>query len=237
MNPPIPAGSGRCALFPPSVALAEADTRTVGALKPEEEKEVRGASPRRQEEFRTGRVAARAALAALGQPDAVLPRVGRRPRWPSGFVGSISHCPGLCVAAAARAADFRAVGVDVEVRRRVGARLHERVCTPAERAWMAAGGHAEETATLLFSAKEATYKCVNALAGARLGFGDVEVAVDLAAGSFVATVSAPVPSELSRLAGRFAVEEEHLLTGVVVAARPDWAGVGWGEGEGGSPCR
>lgn len=218
MKTQVPGGLRRSELFPPSVALAEADTGTLGPPNPVEEQEVRGASPRRQEEFRAGRAAARAALAALGRPGVVLPRVGRRPLWPSGFVGSISHCPGLCVAAAALERDFRAVGLDVEVRRRVRAHLHDKVCTPVERAWMTAGGHGEETATLLFSAKEATYKCLNPLTGARLAFRDVEVTVDLDSGTFVATVSAAVPSGLSRLLGRFAFEENHLLTGVAVAA-------------------
>ncbi|MCL2395417.1 MAG: 4'-phosphopantetheinyl transferase superfamily protein [Acidimicrobiaceae bacterium] len=215
----MPAGAKRSELFPPSVALAEADASDLGVLSPVEEEEVKGATPRRQEEFRAGRAAARAALAALGYPDAVLPRVGRRPLWPSGFVGSISHCPGLCVAAAARERDVEAIGLDVEVRRRVRPRLHDKVCTPAEQAWMAASGHSEETATLLFSAKEATYKCLNPLTGARLAFGDVEVAVDLEAGTFVAAISAAAPPNLSRLVGRFAFEDDHLLTGVAVPAR------------------
>lgn len=223
MNAPTPPGCQRSELFPPSVAIAEADTSTLGELSPIEEQEVIGVSPRRREEFRAGRAAARAALAALGLPGADLPRVGRRPLWPSGFVGSISHCPGLCLAAAARERDFQAVGLDVEVRRRVRAHLHDKVCTPAERAWMAAGGHGAETATLLFSAKEATYKCLNPLTGARLAFGDVEVSVDLGSGSFVASVSAAVAPELSRLFGRFVFEEDHLLTGVAVAARPGTA--------------
>jgi enterobactin synthetase component D / holo-[acyl-carrier protein] synthase len=216
----VPTGSRRSELFPASVALAEADAETVGELFAVEEREITGASPRRQEEFRAGRAAARAALAALGHSGATLPRVGRRPVWPTGFVGSISHCPGLCMAAAARQRDFQAVGLDVEVRRRVRAHLHDKVCTEAEQAWMEAGGHGEETATLLFSAKEATYKCLNPLTGERLGFGDVEVEVDLDSGTFLATVSAPVSGQLSRLVGRFAFEADHLLTGVAVAAPP-----------------
>lgn len=218
MNALMPTGSRRSELFPASVALAEAEASTAAPRHEIEERETAGASLRRQEEFRAGRAAARAALAALGHSGAVLPRVGRLPRWPPGFVGSISHCPGLCVAAAAHARDFQAVGLDVEVRRRVGAHLHERICTSAERAWMAAGGRGEETATLLFSAKEATYKCLNPLTGVHLGFGDVEVAVDLESGTFVATVSASLPLELRRLDGRFAFEADHLLTGVAIAA-------------------
>lgn len=218
MSAAVGPGAGRSELFPPVVALAEADPATAAALAACEEPAVRGASPQRRQEFRAGRAAARAALAALGAPGVVLPRgKSRWPAWPVGFVGSISHCPGLCVAAVARSADCRAIGLDAEVRRRVGCRLHERVCTPREAAWMEAEGHADETATLLFSAKEATYKCLNPLTGVRLGFADVELTVDLDAGTFLAVVSADIPDDLSRLSGRFAFEEHHVLTGVAVA--------------------
>lgn len=218
MTVTVPPGVRRAELFPAGVALAESDPATAEALDACEEPAVHGASVARKEEFRAGRAAARAALGTLGAPGAVLPRgKGRWPAWPAGFVGSISHCPGLCVAAVARSADFRALGLDVEVRRRVRARLYERVCTPAEVAWMAAGGHAEETATLLFSAKEATYKSLNPLTGVHLGFGDVEVTVDLDAGTFLATVSADIPEALSRLPGRFSFEDGHVLTAIAVA--------------------
>lgn len=210
-------GLSRADLFPPGIALVEADLSNDEPLAPAEEQAVSTASPHRRQEFRAGRAAARAALAVVGRPGAVLPRgADRRPVWPSGFVGSISHCPGFCGAAAASTRDFAGVGFDAEARRRVGPHLHAAVCTEDERAWMARAGGDDEMATLIFSAKEAVYKCLSPLTGARLGFADVtiEPAGD---GAFVASVRLEVPVAYRRLTGRFVFEPGHVLTGVAVA--------------------
>ncbi len=211
----------RNVLFPGNVAIAEGDPTVDVPLRPLEEAAVHDASAARRQEFRVGRTAARAALAALGCEGVDIPRgPGRLPRWPNGFVGSISHAPGLCVAAAARVQDFAAIGLDVEVRRRVGRHLLETLCSDAERGWMAWDNNAEETATLVFSAKEAVYKCLHPLTGARLGFHDVEISPDLGSGDFAAAVHAAVEPRYRRLTGRFAFEAGHVLTAIALPAAP-----------------
>ena len=61
------------------------------------------------------RVAARALLAAAGQPAWDLPRRnGLAPRWPAGFVGSLAHCDSHAAAVLAPAHRFAAVGIDIE---------------------------------------------------------------------------------------------------------------------------
>src|SRR5438876_615194 len=87
----------------PRWALADFDTSW---LFGEERALVAGASPVRRREFTAGRVCARDALQQLGGPRcAILRDPSRAPIWPEGFVGSISHAAGYCVAAAARTAD------------------------------------------------------------------------------------------------------------------------------------
>src|SRR5450631_452976 len=80
-------------LFKDSVSTACGDpTRAQSALFPEEEALVSDASPSRRLEFLEGRACAHAALRRLGYDEApILRGKARQPRWPSGFVGSISH--------------------------------------------------------------------------------------------------------------------------------------------------
>ena len=70
-------------------------------------------------EFYSGRVYAREALALFGVHSADL-AVGsdRRPIWPAGYIGSITHTRkssrGFCAAAVARAEEWSAIGIDAE---------------------------------------------------------------------------------------------------------------------------
>jgi len=132
-------------------------------------------------EFRAGRAAARAALAKLGVARYPIP-VGpdRKPRWPAGFVGSISHCRGLCVVAVAPSTTLSAIGIDCEPADRLPPELVDVVTTPCERRRL----EREMDGRVLFSAKEAFYKAWSASGGRFLEFADVEV--HLGTGRFVA---------------------------------------------------
>jgi 4'-phosphopantetheinyl transferase EntD len=81
-------------LFPGRVSVCVASREMYGkALFCEEDALVVRACAKRREEFSAGRCAGRAALACLGVPPVAILQ-GRRgePLWPSGFVGSITHC-------------------------------------------------------------------------------------------------------------------------------------------------
>src|SRR6185503_15191876 len=71
---------------------------------------------KRRDEFLTGRTLARQALHKLGCTTAAIP-VGehRMPVWPQGYVGSISHAGGLCVAHVGRSKDLTSIGIDIEL--------------------------------------------------------------------------------------------------------------------------
>ncbi len=125
------------------------------------------------------RLAARAALSALGGPaDAALPRTpGRFPAWPRGFVGSLAHDDGIAAAVVARAVDFAALGVDVEPALPLREDVAGIVLLSSEHRACAADA---VLGRAIFAAKEAVYKAINPLDGTPLEYEDI--AVDLAAG-------------------------------------------------------
>lgn len=85
-------------------------------LFPEEERVVARAVEKRRREFTTGRACARLALERLGIGAVAIPNGERgEPLWPSGVVGSITHCRGYCGCAVAKAGDVVVVGIDAEV--------------------------------------------------------------------------------------------------------------------------
>ena len=156
----------------------------------------RAASARQtRQEFVRGRQAAYAALRAVGfvdhsacesnspddltesyLTDVVGKNADRSPHWPAGYVGSITHSRNWIVAAAAQSGDLASIGIDSEP-----------IATPEQAALLKQDiGHATEwqlleaiglslpvAFTLLFSAKEAFYKCWYPLKQRFLDFPDV----------------------------------------------------------------
>lgn len=81
----------------------------------------RRAAKSRVDSFVLGRVAARRALAQLGQHAVEIPRASDgQPLWPLGFVGSIAHTAGQGIALVGRSEEVEVIGIDVETRREVG---------------------------------------------------------------------------------------------------------------------
>ena len=149
-------------------------------LLPSEAAPLARARPKRVQEYAAGRACARAALATFGvQGFALLTADDRQPLWPAGIVGSITHTAGLCAAAVARRASVSAVGIDSEI---VGAPtpdIWSTICHPEELAWVGslAPDRRPAAVTLLFSAKEAFYKCQYPLTREWLDFHDLRLDV------------------------------------------------------------
>ena len=171
---------------------------------------------KRRLEFAGGRLCARRALADLeveGFPLVAGP--GRAPVWPGGIVGSITHAEGYCGAVAVSTGEYEGIGVDVEVCGRLGRDLESRICTPEEKRWLDSqpSSNRAESATLIFSAKEALYKCQYCITGAWLGFLDVTLEIE--AGSFEVHL---VTSRASQLEDRGPIRGRyHLDSGLVFA--------------------
>ncbi|SEG77271.1 4'-phosphopantetheinyl transferase EntD (siderophore biosynthesis) [Actinacidiphila yanglinensis] len=206
-------------------------------LHPEEEPAVARAVAKRRAEHAAGRACAREALAALGRPTGAIPRDNTdrgAPVWPSGIVGSITHCDGYRAAAVARAEDVLALGIDAEP----DGPLPEGVLdvihsTPEERA--ALGKITAEVPRihwdrLLFSAKETVYKAWYPYHHRMLDFGEAELllAQDPDApdrGSFTARVLVPGPLLAEGVgpdlfAGRWIARDGLLATVIAVLASP-----------------
>jgi 4'-phosphopantetheinyl transferase EntD len=166
-------------LFPPGTVAAElrgmGDSRLLLAA---EAIHVGRAVPKRVQEFAAGRLCARRALAEFGIVDFPIKMADdRQPVWPHTVVGSITHTAGFAAAVVAERRSAAALGLDTEVVGEVHADLWPSICVPAETAWLEALPEPERAAaaTLIFSAKEAFYKCQYPMVGERLNFQDVSV--------------------------------------------------------------
>ena len=187
-------------------------------LFPEEERSVGRAVDKRRREFTTGRACARLALERLGIAAVAIPNGERgEPLWPSGVVGSITHCRGYCGCAVAKGEDVVAVGIDAEVHEPLPDGVLEQVAFGRELEMVADRGAGVCLDRLLFSAKEAVYKAWFPLAHRWLGFEDVELTVNVGRAEFRARLLVPGPvvdgARLTEFRGRWYVEE-----GIVAAA-------------------
>lgn len=170
-------------LLPPDVRMVEEFEDRDGAfLFPEEEAWIAMAVDKRRREFATTRLCARSALATFGY--AVWPLVpGRRgaPEWPTGIVGSMTHCAGYRAAAVARQTDIASLGIDAEPHEPVADGIVEMVALPEERRMLAELVRSDRSVCwdrLLFSAKESVYKTWFPLVGEWLGFDDALIDVN-----------------------------------------------------------
>jgi 4'-phosphopantetheinyl transferase EntD len=204
---PVPGGAARqtggvCRGLLPTTARWAAGPVEPADLYAEERAAVAAAVPARMAEFAAGRAMARRALGELGVTPAPIPvGPGRRPVWPAGVTGSITHCPGLVAAAVARLSDLAALGIDAEPAVPLDAEVAEVVGSARERSGADAG---DLGATVVFCAKEAFYKCWSTLGGPFLDFADVTVSFD--GSSFVA-----IPPGQGAWVGRWAVRDGFVL--------------------------
>ncbi|HSN82068.1 MAG TPA: 4'-phosphopantetheinyl transferase superfamily protein [Polyangiales bacterium] len=192
------------------VETEEVDPRSVrGGLLMGEEEAIAGAAQTRVEQFTAGRVCSRIALGRLGltKSTPILRGEDRAPVWPPGFVGSISHTDAWCAAAVARSTEVRSIGIDLEPATPLKQSLWRRVCTQSERERLATLPDPGLTGKILFSSKEAVYKCQYLLTSTFLGFHAVEIEMD--DGSFEAVFRQDVNGFRigDVIRGRYLVEE------------------------------
>ena len=165
--------------LPDDFALEWGDPREPSLpLFPEELAFVATAVDKRRLEFSRGRQCARAALRRLGVADGpLLTGSQREPLWPTGVVGSITHTNELCLAAVARQANYAGVGIDVEPAQPLELAVAQRIATEAEMRALARMPPLL-AARLIFSAKEAFYKCQFYRTRQFLGFFDVSIELE-----------------------------------------------------------
>lgn len=211
-------------ILPPGVAVAGGPIGTCDSSAFDVEEQGLGrAVLKRKREFRAGRSYARAALSILGIEPCGIP-VGeqRQPVWPPGIVGSITHTDRLSLAIAARSADFRVLGIDIEPNTALDPDLIALVCRPEEREGDGGRGSGGlDRAKLLFVIKEAFFKAYFPATGAFLEFENVLTTIDMYNQSFHAELAEPSkPSLAGRRAlwGRFGQGCGHLVAVVAMPA-------------------
>jgi 4'-phosphopantetheinyl transferase EntD len=216
-------------LLPAGIATAElSGAGDPALLAPGERKHLGAAVAKRAADFAAGRLCAQRALAQFGVHDHVL-AVGsdRRPQWPPSLIGSITHTNGFSAAAVAERARFRGIGIDAESVGRVSREVWGEVLLPEEQKWLETLEPREQAqiAALMFSAKEAFYKCQYELTSQWLDFQDVALDVvgwNMAFGSFAVRPrkSAKIfEAYRGRLIGRFAFRRGLVLTGIAIVAQ------------------
>lgn len=105
-------------------------------------------------------------------------RADRRPDWPAGILGSITHCDGYAAAAVAWRGTVGALGIDAEPNRALPMSVLDLVVTPRERNELDRRGRDSICwDRMLFSIKESVYKAWSPLTNRWLDFQDVEVEI------------------------------------------------------------
>jgi phosphopantetheine--protein transferase-like protein len=223
MTVPATGPPGIQTLFPDCVSTSCCRIEEVDVtLDPEERAAIEHAVAGRRQEYLAGRLCARQALEQCGikaghlrtLPDGAI-------AWPEGFIGALSHSEIWCGAAIARRSETAGIGLDIETIARIKEKIWRRILTPEERSWIAGQPPAEmqQWAALIFSAKEALYKCIAAHVQQRMGFMDAVIVPDLPQRSFTVRLNEPVTAQLPRgqnLQGRFFFYAGSVFSGLVL---------------------
>lgn len=141
------------------------------------------------------------------------------PRWPEGFVGSISHASRLCVALVGRTSDLVGIGIDIEETAPIEPGLTFLICRPDETDLDETGGAVDPT-LLRFVAKEAFFKAYFPASRGFLEFQDVRVVLDLTNNRFEARLMQPDSPSLSGVrtfVGHITTLGSHVAAGVWIA--------------------
>ena len=224
-------------LFEPGVVAAELRADPDAALLyPLEAAACARFAPKRLAEYAAGRLCARRALAELGITGfPIVANADRSPRWPSTVVGSITHTDRFCAAVVGAAHVYGGIGLDAETIGRITPQIRPLIFTPRETELLDALDDAPraQASTIVFSAKEAFYKCQYAVTQAWRDFHDVWVELLPPNGDHGDFIIHPSPTtgvtdwglELP-LRGRFIVDGQLVITGISVPAFAPELGLG-----------
>lgn len=208
-------------LLPTAAAVVEGPIPDAAeSLWPEEATFVKNAVPKRFREYAAGRAFARRAMEMLDVPPASLPpKPNRSPQWPAGLIGSITHVANYCAAAVARTTDVSSIGIDVEDLQRIDPAFVSQVLSPTEMRLYGSGSTVEELkrlGALIFSAKEAIYKCLSVLAEVQLSFRDCTIELEHETGTFAMNVppATRIFAADRRIVGHFAFAGSFIGTAI-----------------------
>ena len=209
-------------LLPLHVAIAwDTGDDSIAGLYPAEAAIIGDAVASRRLEFTTARNCARQALVRLGvEPVSILRGPKGEPKWPTGVVGSITHCQGFRGAAVALESRVRAIGIDAEPHTSLPQEVRDLVLRPEEKRRAASNSGEVRWDLLVFVAKECVYKAWFPIAGTWLDHAHASVSWDPRKCTFRAELLGQ--TELARkvglevLHGRFTVRNGLLLAAIIV---------------------
>ena len=170
---------------------------------------------KRRREFSAGRAAAHQAMALLGQDPVAIPVAkNRAPIWPPNLVGSISHTRSCAMAVVAQKGHIQGLGIDVEEDKPLADELWPAICSPQEQDWLRQQANPGQLAKLVFSAKEAAYKCQFTVSERFYGFDGMELTINLTERRFSARFCADQPPFNcgDQICGRFAIGAGLIVT-------------------------
>lgn len=181
---------------------------------------IKSAVPHRQYEYGLGRLAASELLGRLGVDSHNL-WVGtqmRRPVWPKGIVGSISHTSTfLTICAGHRSCDLESVGVDIEdLQQSQEASDALNLCFLADEVRVVES--VVHGRLIGFAAKEALFKCLNPLTAIFFDFAAARLlSIDDRNGNWIlelrSALSQSLPA-LTKLVGSYQFFENHVFASV-----------------------
>ncbi|GAA6196002.1 4'-phosphopantetheinyl transferase [Pseudophaeobacter arcticus] len=170
---------------------------------------------KRRREFAAGRAAAHQAMAQLGHAPVAIPVAkNRAPLWPSALVGSITHTRSCAMAVVAAKGPIQGLGIDVEEDKPLADELWPAICSAQEQDWLRQQDNPGQLAKLVFSAKEAAYKCQFTVSERFYGFDGMELTIDLSECRFSARFCADQPPFTcgDHISGRFAIGAGLIVT-------------------------
>lgn len=208
-------------LFPAAVCFA---LRTPGdymsELSEQEKAQSHSMGSKRLHGYSAGRAAAKEALSKLGVHDApVLIGEKRKPVWPEGVCGSISHCKNQCIAVVATSNDVLGIGVDVEQLKPLNDGVQKLIMTTSELEHIQALDDSVEWGCVLFSIKESLYKCLNPITGNWINFHQAEISLQPDLGECQISLDPTVHNEKTRgatMTGRFLCTPSHVYSAVTL---------------------
>jgi 4'-phosphopantetheinyl transferase EntD len=190
-------------------------------LYPEEELLMDRAVPKRRREFALSRTCARRALAGIGiESIPILSASNRAPKWPSGVVGSITHCDSYTAAAVSSSRQLRSIGIDIEGNQPLPDGTLDLIALRGEQVALKEFLNPRVCwDRLLFSAKESTFKAWSPLSTGWLDFLQAEVTINPVCQTFRAKLLINSPATGKFLEGRFRLSGNHILTSVTIQSQ------------------
>ncbi len=206
-------------LFPDGVlTLVEHSDHWPTELAPAERAQLGDVCGKRLAEFAAGREQARRLIAAItGTAEPLLVGDYRQPLWPKGIIGSISHSDVYCAVAVAARTSISDLGIDVETMDALNPEVEDIVLTKKE---LAATASCDDwVRKLIFSIKEANYKCCYHMVKAYIDFKQCEVELNLSGRTHQSVIQCKNKAGEAlniNVQGRWKIVDDHVFTSAII---------------------